>query len=125
MGAKGPQEDRVMKNSGEMNYLYGVGWSDVVLDAISSKEEAEVYRRAGLKEAVVGGGGVLSLAADKQWDLLTGYANRPLRANSPFFFKHAKMKGKSEIPPAPPLPKEMAQYKQDHQNEALAKIQLN
>ncbi len=30
-------------------------WSDSILDAIQSPEEAEIYRRAGLKEARIGG----------------------------------------------------------------------
>ena len=80
--------------------------------------------REYMKDSVVGGTGVLGLAADKQWDLLTGYAHRPLRANSPFFFKHSKMKVKSSIPPAPPVPESMVQRKLAEQNEALAKIQL-
>ena len=31
------------------------GWSDAILDALRSVEEAEIYIRAGLKEAVVNG----------------------------------------------------------------------
>ena len=31
------------------------GWSDRVLSSIGSREEAEIYIRAGLREAVVGG----------------------------------------------------------------------
>ena len=81
--------------------------------------------REYMKDSVVGGTGVLGLAADKQWDLLTGYANRPLRANSPLFFKHAKMKVKAAIPPAPPTPESLVQRKLAEQNELLAKIQLS
>lgn len=38
-----------------VNCRLRTGWSEVILEAISSGEEAEIYRRAGLKEARIGG----------------------------------------------------------------------
>ncbi len=38
-----------------MNLRLRTGWSDAIIEAISSKEEADIYRGAGLKEARIGG----------------------------------------------------------------------
>ena len=42
------------------------GWSDIILDAISSVEEAGIYIRAGLKEKRVGGRAAL-VRTDINW----------------------------------------------------------
>ena len=42
------------------------GWSDRVLPSIGSREEAEIYIRAGLREAVVGGRPAL-IRSDIDW----------------------------------------------------------
>ena len=36
-------------------YKSDLGWSSAILDYICSKEEAEIYIKAGLKEAIIGG----------------------------------------------------------------------
>ena len=41
-------------------------WSDAILRAIRSEEEAEIYRKAGLKEALVGGRPAL-IRTDIDW----------------------------------------------------------
>jgi len=38
-----------------VNLRLRTGWSDAIIEAISSKEEADIYRGAGLKEARIGG----------------------------------------------------------------------
>ena len=37
------------------DYKKELGWSSAILDYICSKEEAEIYSKAGLKEAIIGG----------------------------------------------------------------------
>lgn len=49
-----------------VNLRLMTGWSDAIIEAISSKEEADIYRSAGLKEAVIDGRSAL-IRQDIDW----------------------------------------------------------
>lgn len=54
------------------------GWSSEILDAIRSKEEADIYIRAGLKEAQIGGRKAL-IRSDIDWSDYSILRNKWLR----------------------------------------------
>ncbi len=54
------------------------GWSQEILDAIRSKEEADIYIRAGLKEVCIGGRKAL-IRADIDWSDYSILRNKWLR----------------------------------------------
>jgi len=49
-----------------IDLFFSKQWSPAIVDAIQSPEEAEIYRRAGLKEALIGGRPAL-IRTDIDW----------------------------------------------------------
>lgn len=72
-----------------VNLRLRTGWSNAIIEAISSKEEADIYRRAGLKEAVIGGRPVL-IRQDIDWSDYSVRRNTWLRGKLADYDKWAE-----------------------------------
>lgn len=72
-----------------VNLRLRTGWSNAIIEAISSKEEADIYRRAGLKEAVIGGRAVL-IRQDIDWSDYSVRRNTWLRGKLADYDKWAE-----------------------------------
>lgn len=73
-------------------------------------------------DSVVGGGGILTMATNKQLVLYSGHLNRPIRADTPLCYQHPAYKALSSLPPAPAAPKGI--LRPADEEETLEKIQL-
>lgn len=56
------------------------------------------------EDNLVGGAGIMSMAMDKQLVLYTGALNRPIRADTPLYFKDPAYQKLAAIKPAPNIP---------------------
>lgn len=95
--------NKMMKGLGDTTKIkYSIGEDYLPFNHL---QIAKKYKYSTYKDGAIGKSGILKMKPEKQLLIYSGHADRPIKCDTPLFFKNETYKKKSKITPAKHVPK--------------------